>query len=61
MHAACDSCPKDVIETLQPVINLLESIIHRLQLKGDTYDAADDDDAFWKTLEQIDEMQTLVV
>ena len=60
MHAACDSCLKDVIETPQPVI---ESIIHRLQLKGDTYDAADDDDgdAFWETLEQIDEMQTLVV
>ena len=50
-----------MIETLQPVIDLLKSIIHRLQLKGDTYDAADDDDAFWETLEQIDEMQTLVV
>ena len=36
-------------------------IIHRLQLKGDTYNAADDDDAFWEILEQIDEMQTLVV
>ena len=45
------------------MIDLLESIVHRLQLKGDTYDAAnddDDDDAFWEILEQIDEMQTLV-
>ena len=51
-----------MIETPQPVIDLLKSIIHWLQLKGDTYDAADDDDdAFWETLEQIDEMQTLVV
>ena len=61
MHAACDSCLKDVIETLQPVTDLLESIIHRLQLKGHTYDAADDDDAFWETLEQIDEMKSVVV
>ena len=52
-----------MIKTPQPVIDLLESIIHQLQLKGDTYDAADDDDddAIWETLEQIDEMQTLVV
>ena len=40
----------------------MKSIIHQLQLRGEKYDAADDDDdAFWETLEQIDEMQTLVV
>ena len=47
LRAACNSCPKDVIETLQPVIDLLKNIIHWLQLKGvkfDTYDAADDDE-----------------
>ena len=53
-----------MIETLQPVIDLLKSIIHRLQLKGekfDTYDAADDDEieAFWEILEQIDETLTM--
>jgi len=62
--AACDFCPKDVIETLQPVIDLLKSIIHWLQFKGekfDTYDAADDDEieAFWEILEQIDETLTM--
>ena len=43
----------------QPVIDLLKSIIHQLQLKGekfDTYDAAYDEEieASWATLEQID-------
>ena len=53
-----------MIETSQPVIDLLKSIIHRLQLKEekfDTYDAADDDEieAFWEILKQIDETLTM--
>jgi hypothetical protein len=64
LRTACESSSKDVSETLQPVIDLLNSIVHRLQLKGKkfkTYDPADDDEieAFWEILLQIEETMTM--
>ena len=63
LRTTCISSQKDVSESLQPAINLLKSIIHRLQLKGekfDTYDAADENEieSFWEILEQVDETLT---
>ena len=60
LRTACNSWPNDVSQSLQPVIDLLKTIIHRLELKGEkfeTYDAADDIEieAFWEVLEQVDE------
>lgn len=64
LRAACESSSNDVAETLQPVIDLLSSIVHRLPLKGKkfkTYNAADDDkiEAFWEILLLIDETITM--
>ena len=64
LRTACNSCPNDVSQSLQPVIDLLKSIIHWLELKGekfDTYNAADDNEieAFWEILEQVDETLTM--
>ncbi len=56
LRKACSSSQSDVSQSLQPAIDLLNSILHRLYLKGEaleTFDAADDDEieAFWeKTL-----------
>ena len=55
--------PSEVSQCLQSAIDLLNSILHRLELKGkafDTYDAADDNEiqAFWEILQQVDETLT---
>ena len=64
LRSTYDSNREDVSKTLQPVIDLLENIIYRLQLKGEafeTYSAVSDDgiEALWEILKQIDETLTM--
>ena len=59
-RGACSSSQSDVCRSLQPVIDRLNSILRRLELKGeafDIYDAADNKkiEVFWDTLQQVDE------
>ena len=35
LRTACNSCPNDISKALQPVIDLLKSIIQQLELKGE--------------------------
>ena len=62
LRTACTS-PRDLSQCLHPATDLLNSILHQLELEGkafDTYDAADDNEieAFWEVLQQVDETLT---
>ena len=59
LRNACCTHRSEVSKSIEPVIELLSSIVKRLELKGqpfETYEAAKDDDveAFWEIVQTID-------
>ena len=63
LRKVCDLSQGDVRKSLQPTIDVLKSILCRLDLKGEafeTYEAADDSEieSFWEILQQVDSTLT---